>query len=480
MIRFVPSSVKHLFTGLLGLLAGYCVVGNGVMHVGISATVVFYVGRWGNRKWMGIFVWIWSVGYLAMGHVWRQVMDPKGWELDFTILMMVAVVKQVGFIYSVMDGEKMKKDKDARLHKEQRVHEYFLSLAVHTYPSFLEYMSYIFFYATFLVGPPFDFRHFQKFMDGSLFRESNLKEVPSSILPTLQVVGYALIAYFFYAQAAYFPVLNGYVLTDEFLVHTSFAYRIGYLLIALTLVRCRYYFVWFMAEAAAVSSGISFNGVKDGVPRWDKLTNSNVLLIEFGRSFPEILSGWNINVSLWLKDYVYLRVETPKIFSFMGDKNFANLVTKMVAAIWHGFYSGYYVFFFLVAIANFADDEIRRVFRPLVFKDEKDEKGKFVSTPIAPYPVVLLFNVLTIAWTHFALAYVALAFVLSEVSDALLIWNSLYHVGLFVILGIWIGLRVFFPPKKAVKVHKEEEKAGAHKISESLSGKNDLLSSSLK
>ena len=58
----------------------------------------------------------------------------------------------------------------------------------------------------------------------------------------------------------------------------------------------------------------------------------------------DFLASWNISTHLWLKYYVYLRLLNNKNH---GSTNaFATFMTFLVSAIWHGFYPGFYSFFF--------------------------------------------------------------------------------------------------------------------------------------
>ncbi|XLR51285.1 hypothetical protein S83_001957, partial [Arachis hypogaea] len=76
-------------------------------------------------------------------------------------------------------------------------------------------------------------------------------------------------------------------------------------------------------------------------PRWDRAKNVDILGVEFAKSSVVIPTVWNIQVSTWLRRYVYERlVQSGKKPGF-----FQLLATQTISAIWHGVYPGYIIFF---------------------------------------------------------------------------------------------------------------------------------------
>lgn len=69
------------------------------------------------------------------------------------------------------------------------------------------------------------------------------------------------------------------------------------------------------------------------------MNNVHLLQVELGRSAPQLTNNWNKGVNRWLKYYVYLRVDPPKIVSkiFGGKKFLALVITRTVSAFWHVF-----------------------------------------------------------------------------------------------------------------------------------------------
>ena len=73
--------------------------------------------------------------------------------------------------------------------------------------------------------------------------------------------------------------------------------------------------------------------------KWDRVQMVSIIGNETSYHMKEFWKCWNISVHLWLKHYVFLRVVTrEKKFSMKPI-----LATFVASAIWHGFYSGYFV-----------------------------------------------------------------------------------------------------------------------------------------
>lgn len=68
---------------------------------------------------------------------------------------------------------------------------------------------------------------------------------------------------------------------DDFIGATTLSYKIGFLMISTMLGRFKYYHAWLFADAICNNSGLGFNGYNsDGSPRWDLISNVDVLKFE--------------------------------------------------------------------------------------------------------------------------------------------------------------------------------------------------------
>lgn len=68
---------------------------------------------------------------------------------------------------------------------------------------------------------------------------------------------------------------------DDFIETTSIFYKMWYIMMATTTIRFKYYHAWLLADAICNNSGLGFNGYeKDGNPKWDLISNINVISFE--------------------------------------------------------------------------------------------------------------------------------------------------------------------------------------------------------
>eukprot|EP00769_Ergobibamus_cyprinoides_P002440 gnl/Ergobibamus_cyprinoides/3564.p1 GENE.gnl/Ergobibamus_cyprinoides/3564~~gnl/Ergobibamus_cyprinoides/3564.p1 ORF type:complete len:184 (-),score=47.75 gnl/Ergobibamus_cyprinoides/3564:27-578(-) len=84
--------------------------------------------------------------------------------------------------------------------------------------------------------------------------------------------------------------------------------------------------------------------------------------IESCGSTVTILKHWNVNTALWLRHYVYERMQAAA----PALKPFADIVTNLASALWHGLFAGYYVFFAAMALTNKAAKQLHKSVTPLV------------------------------------------------------------------------------------------------------------------
>ena len=67
-------------------------------------------------------------------------------------------------------------------------------------------------------------------------------------------------------------------------------------------IRCRYYFIWLLADSINNATGLGFSGYDElGQPRWDMATNMFVRDVELGMNLRTIANSWNVRTSLWLR-----------------------------------------------------------------------------------------------------------------------------------------------------------------------------------
>ena len=104
-----------------------------------------------------------------------------------------------------------------------------------------------------------------------------------------------------------------------FIIYKNFTYK------ALT--------CWFFADGVNKLTGLTYGGKdKEGNHQFNRNIAVDYNTVEFGTNIRDMINSWNIQVAMWLRNYIYLRVEK-------GDKKrrgLATAVTFFTSAFWHG------------------------------------------------------------------------------------------------------------------------------------------------
>jgi len=119
-------------------------------------------------------------------------------------------------------------------------------------------------------------------------------------------------------------------------------------------LKCKYYCGWSLSKAGLAASGLSFNGYDDNKQsKWDLVDPIKIWNVETATSLRVTMVNWNHQTHLWLKHYIYFRICPEKQLQTNKSKSmFAEIITYIVSAIWHGFYPGYYISFIGIALIN--------------------------------------------------------------------------------------------------------------------------------
>lgn len=218
--------------------------------------------------------------------------------------------------------------------------------------------------------------------DGSKNKEIILEPSPMKAV-VKKVIGSLICAYIFMKLITIYPIkrISGkpkrfveckrsggiwlklcfsFIPEDDFIENTSFIYKFWFMSMSTTIIRFKYYHAWLLSDAICNNSGLGFNGYeKDGNPKWDLISNINVIafevkltlnhwfehrnlhsifwfsLMQLATNLRDAISSWNLGTNRWLRLVVYERV----------PKKYGTLLTFSLSALWHGFYAGYYLTF---------------------------------------------------------------------------------------------------------------------------------------
>jgi lysophospholipid acyltransferase len=230
---------------------------------------------------------------------------------------MVAVIKVTSFACNIRDGK--------HLNQPELLTPVWQKFAISKMPTPLEYLSFLFYFPTFLAGPAFHFTSYKEFIEGTLYvdkKHNPSGKEPSPIIPALIAFGEAILS--IGVHIAFGKCAIGLILVSVS-VHTfirlfpmgpllipggvdqlNIVTRIIYLILSGAGVRCQYYFAWKLSEGAGILSGLGyvhcalhcilvpdelfrFNGWTDkGKPLFDRLCNIYILKVEFAGSVRDL------------------------------------------------------------------------------------------------------------------------------------------------------------------------------------------------
>jgi len=276
-------------------------------------------------------------------------------------------------------------------------------------PNLLTYLGWMYMPAVFPMGPFVEFRHFENIVEKKVVPRT------SPTVPALKCMITAVVCLGINQIGAGWNITN---LRDaKFLEAHSPIENYFYILLSAFFLRFSYYFGFKIAEGAAVLSGLGYGGLDaEGNDKWDASCGVDILGFELATSYQMASASWNIQTSAWLKRYVYFRAPRG---------NAALYSTYAVSAFWHGFYPGYYIFFFTIACMQVIHRKILVLISPL-----------FKSWTKVYYVLSLIATIGTIN-------YFVASFIILDAGMTLRLFTSMYwfqHWGalvVYILLTLW-------------------------------------------
>ncbi|CAL8300435.1 unnamed protein product [Boreogadus saida] len=393
--------IRHVVATLLGFYLALFCFGWYALHFLVQTGLSYSIMVFASLEHMHKYCFVVALGYLSFCQITRvYVFDYGMYSADFTGPMMVITQKITSLAFEIHDGLAKREEE---LKPSQKY------LAVRRMPSLLEYLSYNCNFMSILAGPACSYNDYMAFIEGSGYHchgeLANGKEngkvklsEPSpknDVLSKLVTCGVSLGVYL--ALCKVMPVERS--VEPSFVASTPFYQQVLYLYLAMLALRPKYYFVWTLADAINNAAGFGFNGYrKDGSSRWDRVSNLNILEIEFATSFKMFLDNWNIQTALWLKRVCYERCPLNP-----------TAATFLLSAIWHGVYPGYYLTFLSGIAMTMAARALRHNVRPHFQTSDLRRR---------------VYDVITWAGTQVAISYTVVPFVLLAVGPSLQFYSS--------------------------------------------------------
>ena len=332
IFRFFKGEKIRLIANLIfGILLQYNMIGNGMRHLIYETTFTYLFIKFLGRKVSAFYLVVFNFIHLTYLHFYDFWYHYGEWTLGAETVCMMSLCKFSIIAFNYEDGGK----------DDDKIPDFFKNKRIINKPTLLETFSYIFFFPTSLIGPNVEFYDFMNFMklegdfkslDYSKCNKQLVKDIIKDIILIIITGGTGHILS---------PEYTG---TEEFKVR-SMLFKIIYVFFSVAWIRAKYYTGWALAETSMTLCGFSFtikeeNGNK--IVTFDRVDNCNVYMIETSISNGTKMQYWNRSVHLWLKNYIYIRLQKPD----RSNSGFVSFITFIISAFWHGVYPNYYIFFF--------------------------------------------------------------------------------------------------------------------------------------
>ncbi|CAH0750856.1 unnamed protein product [Diatraea saccharalis] len=395
-LRFASPEFRHSVCLVIGLIMGYFCFGKQSIHLTGLPMMSYTLIKNIPRHLTGNVILATSILYLSCLHLHRQIYHTADYTLDITGPLMVITQRVTSLAYTLQDSVDKK---EINYNSTSQSPNGSYKVIYEQIPSPLEYFAYTLAFQTLMCGPVVFYSDYIKFIEGARTDQDKQATEPSPRLAVIYKVAGSLAAALLYLTLA-----NKYSLsvleelndpTSEVSRSWSALYLLWYAHLCVLVVRCKYYHAWLLSEAICNNSGMGFNGYDtDGKPKWDKMTNIDVIGFEFAQNFRAALTSWNKNTNAWLRNVAYER----------GGAAWRTARVYALSAVWHGFYPGYYLTFFAGGIFTIAARKVRCVARPL-FLDSRPKK--------------MFYDLLTFITTRVAMTYATVPFVLLHLGPSL-------------------------------------------------------------
>ena len=382
--------MKHTLGLTWSYIAYLTMFGNTAFFIGfIPVIIIWIIGKIminidndKKRGFVCLGVWIGCLIYLSAFHINRMMIYWLLPVIDSTTTHMMITIKLTQFI------------------TEQHYKRY-----NNRYPSLLEWIGFIYFIPSMLVGPTCTLEEYQTFITYNntdtttqTKKQTSSLFVKASILLVLGCIGLWI----------YPPT---WMLTDMF-SNLTFFKKLLFVYISMLLIRCKFYFIWTISEIAYIVSGsstfVKFKG-----------RNVDILETEFPTNIYGLTNGWNKRTNEWLKNCVYKPLE-----SLQFQQIYCILVTNLISAVWHGFYPGYYITFIFGGVCTL----LGRIWRKQI-----SSRINKIRIPL----IVKIYNLLKIPIMILIISFGAIPFNLCSLQYTIQAFNKLQWYGVIIITIGW-------------------------------------------
>ncbi|TPX37750.1 hypothetical protein SmJEL517_g00445 [Synchytrium microbalum] len=355
-----------------------------------------------------IVIFFGNMGYLSWNLLSSQILHSETTTFDQTIPLMVLTIKLTSFGWAVYDGTRPEESLSAEQTK----------FVIKELPDLLEYMGYLFFFPSFMVGPAIELRDYQAFIHGL----APFDKRPSTLVPTLKKLGVCIVYMVVYLTClSRVPI--SFTKTPEFAANWL-PVKFAYVFVAGFVQRFKYYTAWSLTDGSSTLVGFGYSGFnpKTNKHEWLRARNVDVYGLELAENMRGLLESWNMKTANWLRSSVYLRLMSfGKEYAFL-----ATFATFITSSFWHGFHPGYYLTFASGSLVTMVARLSRRHLRPLFMSPSKWSVYKPIYDWVGWFCTVMVVD------------YIVIPFILFRLDDSITAWKALYfipHVGMIVFVA---------------------------------------------
>lgn len=416
--RFIVNKEQkfhHLYFASTGILLCYFNYGNDVCHSFISVLITYFWSKYAlNSQFFIIVNFIFHMSYLLIGYYYTE---SDKYDIKWTMPQCILSLRLIGFIYDISDGQKLLSESSKNeLSNDQKER----ALAITEIPSLLELLGFVYFPASFLVGPQYPYRRYKRFIskEFSIYKDSLrnglIRFGCGLFYLTVRQIG-----------STYIP--DDYLLSDEY-KNYGFIKKLILLGIWGKLTLYKYIACWLLAEGALMCFGLTFLKIdENGKEDWSGCTNVRILTFEKVNKLGDYIPSFNVNTNNWVAMYIYKRLK------FLGNRMISQAASLLFLAVWHGFHSGYYICFSL----EFIFVTFERQFQSMYDKFSKNHQQLLQSNLIQVLIIITqkLYTFVMIGWC-------LIPFVYFDYTNYFLVFSTVYYFG-FIFLLSWFLLKSF-------------------------------------
>ncbi|KAJ3440421.1 porcupine [Anaeramoeba flamelloides] len=436
LFRFIKKTkLRHVYSLVVGFLFSLIVLEWQTVIFFMIILLVYILLENKRVRTNSLIIPLMLVACVSITHIFRIIVYGEEYRTDSTAPIMLLVFRLLDLLrfYRKLDqNEEKSRDQKEDKNKEQPTKKH--------KPSLFEYLSFVFYFPSFLAGPIFYWEEFQDFIQlEGIWSE---KDGEISQLPKTRGL---LVSGRKFLGGVLFTLLNMLVgkkfntdLLFEGDLPTNFVKKVSLYHIVGFIIRCKYYGAFLLTESVNDLSLFNYNGIdpKTEKHRWNRFRNVEIWKIETSQTLWQVAKSWNIRVNTALNTNVYTEFK-KKYGTFISM-----FATFLASAMWHGFHFGYYACLLTTAILIQASKIVRNNIRPFFINKDGSSKRIKIAYDIAGFLWVACFQ----------LDYITIPFIVKTFERTWAFWRSVHFI------HIWISLLILVINFFYIKLRRKSKK----------------------